>query len=525
MRSVPDQTSNRLTCVWGWAMALFVASVTAESVAAADRSAPGASEPAARNAIEFLDTRTVEHVHFLERRVTPVQKYEKNPVIADGHSVQTILKDKDGRLRMWYVTRRKIPGHTGSGREYALRYAESTDGLDWRLPNLGLKEFDGNKENNVILKAYDSDAAGRKISGEQGVGNFCIVDREQAPAPNTRGRFTALIDDGSFAYSDDGLHWTAYPENPTFHPAGSDTYNNFLFDTRIGRYVLYHRPHPNIHAGWARVNRLVARIESDDLLNWDWNTARCVLDTHDGDAPAVRSDEDAGKRAKARGRDKQFYGMTVVQYQDFYLGFALLLDETKEGWMDVRLLHSFDGVDWHRESNDRPLIPSNPEFGHWDSGLISSLPTGSPTLIGDDLHFYYGAFNMTHNYTMRTDDKSVKMRIGLGTVKRGRLVGYHAGEDEGELLTRPFLLDKPRLLLNADAANGEVTASLAMEDGRPIPGFSKKEFQPIRQDGLDLPMRWSGKNDLAELVGKKIRVRIAAKNAALYALRMVEPGE
>ena len=59
--------------------------------------------------------------------------------------------------------------------------------------------------------------------------------------------------------------------------------------------------------------------------------------------------------------------------------------------------------------------------------------------MGDDLHFYYGAFNMTHNYTMRTDDKRVKMRIGLGTVKRGRLVGYHAGDDEGELLTRSVL--------------------------------------------------------------------------------------
>ena len=87
------------------------------------------------------------------------------------------------------------------------------------------------------------------------------------------------------------------------------------------------------------------------------------------------------------------------------------------------------------------------------------------------------------------------------------------------------MLDKPRLLINADAANGELTAALAMEDGRPIPGYSKKEFQPIRQDGLDLPMRWSGKNDLAELVGKKIRVRIAARNAALYALRIVEAAE
>ena len=472
-----------------------------------------------RTAIEFLDTRVVEHTHFLDRRVTPVRKYEHNPIIADGHSVQTILKEKDGRLRMWYVTRQRIPGHKGSARAYALRYAESTDGIHWTLPKLGLKEFDGSKDNNVVLMANDVDATGRKMTGEKGAENFCLIDREQSPAPHTRGRFTALYGDGSFAYSDDGLHWTAYPENPTFRPSGSDTYNNFLFDARLGRYVLYHRPHPNIHAGWARANRLVARIESDDLIHWDWSTARCALDTDGRDAPAVRSKKDPAKRAKARARDKQFYGMTVVQYQDFYLGFAQLLDETRKGWMDIRLVHSFDGIDWRREPNDTPLIDSNPKFGYWDSGLISSIASGTPVAMGDDLYFYYGAFNITHNYTFRTKDKDVKMRIGLGIVKRGRLAGYHAGDDEGELLTRPFLLDRPRLLLNANAKDGEVRAALAAEDGKPIPGCSKEDCEPIRQNGLDLSIRWKNRADLRDLVGKKIRLRIAARNAALYALQ------
>ena len=294
-----------------------------------------AAQAPTRTAIEFLDTRTVEHVHFLERRVTPVRKYEHNPIIADCHSAQTVLKDKDGKLRMWYVTRRKIPNYKGSAREYALRYAESTDGVHWTLPKLGIKEFAGSKDNNVILMANDVDATGREISGPKGMGNFCIIDREQTPAPHTRGRFTALIHDGWFAYSDDGLHWTAYPENPCFRPGGSDTYNNFFFDSRIGRYVLFHRPHPTIHAGWARVNRLVARIESDDLFHWDWSSARCVLDTDDRDAPALRAEGDTKPRSKKRGRGKQFYGMTVTPYQDFYIGFAQLLDETRKvrcGW-------------------------------------------------------------------------------------------------------------------------------------------------------------------------------------------------
>lgn len=484
----------------------------------------GVAEVPTRTAIEFLDSRNVEHVHFLERRVTPVRKCEQNPIIADCHSAQTVLKDKDGKLRMWYLTRRKIPNYTGSAREYTLRYAESSDGIHWTLPKLGLKEFDGGKQNNVILTANEVDAAGRSLTGKHGPDCFCIIDRQQTPAPHTRGRFTALVGDGSFAHSDDGFHWTAYPENPCFHPGGSDTYNNMFFDTRIGRYVLWHRPHPKIHAGWGRVNRLVARIESDDLLHWDWNSARCVLDTDDRDAPALRMAGETKSRSKKRGRKKQFYSMTVTPYQDFYLGFAQLLDESRKvpGWMDVRLLHSFDGVDWRREQLDTPLIDSNPEFGHWDSGLISSIPVGTPVPMGDNLYFYYGAFNMSHSYQMMTDDKTIKMRLGLGIVKRGRLVGYHAGADEGELLTRPFVLDKPRLLLNANAAKGQVVAALSLADGTPVPGCTKDNCLPIRADGLDMPLRWKGKTDLGDLVGKPIRVRLAARNAALYSLQTAD---
>jgi len=484
----------------------------------------------ARTLIEFLDTRNVEHTHFLDRRVTPVKRYEGNPVIPDGCAVATVLKGNDGRFRMWYQSRVLIPGIKPHGGRIPvaykqLRYAESTDGLNWTFPKLGLKEFKGSKENNIIFTGLrgvapegrdfvkpDVDASGRKVGAD------CIIDRELTPAPHTRGRYTALFARGSFAYSDDGFTWTAYPENPVVNLGGSDTYNNFLFDTRIGRYVLFHRPHPRIHAGWARVNRLIARIESDDLIHWDWDSARCVLDTDGRDAPAATEGKDPNKM---RGRRKQFYGMTVMQHQDFYLGFAQYLDDTRNGWFDVHLVRSIDGIDWRREALDQPLIPL-PGYGHWDSGMVWTVP---PVLVGDNLYFYYGGSNISHQYKMMNDAELDKRQIGIGIVKRGRLVGYHAGEADGELLTRPFLLDKPRLLLNADAANGEIKAALAYGDGTPVAKCSMQEFEPIREDGLDLPMRWQGKADLSALVGKKIRVRIAVRNGVLYGLRAVDVTE
>ncbi|MEO2045296.1 MAG: hypothetical protein ABGX16_01835 [Pirellulales bacterium] len=68
-----------------------------------------------------------------------------------------------------------------------------------------------------------------------------------------------------------------------------------------------------------------------------------MLDTDARDAPGFsRVDE-------ARGRDLQFYGMAVAQYQDFYIGMANLLNEST-GQMDVRLVTSFDLPLWWKSS-------------------------------------------------------------------------------------------------------------------------------------------------------------------------------
>lgn len=464
--------------------------------------------------IEFVDHRTVEHTYFLERRVTPARKHVGNPLIEDCHSAQTVLPDGEGGLRMWYLTRRRIPGHTGSGRQYTLHYAESADGVQWELPSLGLKEVDGGRDNNVLMTVDDLFSDSESADESKGVWNFCVIDNHADDAPHARGRYTALIGDRHFAWSDDGLRWTMYPENPVFDPGGSDTFNNFHYDARIGRYVLYHRPHPRIRAGdWRQVNRLVARIESDDLIHWDWSSARCVLDTDARDAPAV------GFAKERRGRDVQFYSMTVAKHGELYLGFAQTLDE-RTGVMDQRLVRSVDGIDWRREALDTPILASSAP-GAWDSGMTGFISSGCPLEFNGKLHLYYGGMNFTHSYQIMTADPSPRMSLGLATVPVGRLVGYHAGVEAGQLMTRPFTLQSDDLRLNASASAGEVTAALVHADGSPVPGCETDKANPIRGDGPDLPLTWAGDPDLASLEGRDVRLRITATNAALFAISMV----
>ena len=170
-----------------------------------------------------------------------------------------------------------------------------------------------------------------------------------------------------------------------------------------------------------------------------------------------------------RGRLKQFYGINVVRYGRVYLGLAQLLDDSRGGWFDVHLVHSRDGFDWRREPTDQPILPLRGR-GHWDSGMVWAKP---PIPVGDDLYFYYTGSNMSHQYQMMNDEKLDKRQIGLGIIPRGRLVGYHAGDAEGELLTRPFVLKTPHLCLNADAPQGQIKAAVARGDGKPVPGLTK----------------------------------------------------
>ena len=53
--------------------------------------------------------------------------------------------DLDGELRMWYQAKSSLDK---SGRRLA--YAVSQDGFNWERPDLGLIEFNGNKDNNII---------------------------------------------------------------------------------------------------------------------------------------------------------------------------------------------------------------------------------------------------------------------------------------------------------------------------------------------------------------------------------------
>ena len=60
---------------------------------------------------------------------------------------------------MWYQSHKSLGPNKGDGHAYMVRYAESDDGLKWTLPNSGLVELDGSKDNNIVLGGGDKEIA------------------------------------------------------------------------------------------------------------------------------------------------------------------------------------------------------------------------------------------------------------------------------------------------------------------------------------------------------------------------------
>jgi len=51
---------------------------------------------------------------------------------------------------MWLIYTGK---HTGRRREMGISYAISHDGIQWEKPSLGIVDFQGSKQNNIVWRA------------------------------------------------------------------------------------------------------------------------------------------------------------------------------------------------------------------------------------------------------------------------------------------------------------------------------------------------------------------------------------
>ncbi|MEQ9410298.1 MAG: hypothetical protein RIK87_21355 [Fuerstiella sp.] len=192
---------------------------------------------------------------------------------------------RDGDLyRMYYKawnisldeTKRRIRPSPG-----ATCYAESDDGIHWRKPSLGLVEFQGSRDNNIVLR--DHQIGSMKLNA-----GYCAITIDENPAavPEARykGMFVASNPKGMLPFqSADGLNWKRMVDRPVITNGAFDSQNVAFWDSVRGEYRAYWRHFAHGDNNTATANptgiRSIRTATSKDFLHWEGEADLVYVDS------------------------------------------------------------------------------------------------------------------------------------------------------------------------------------------------------------------------------------------------------
>ena len=473
----------------------------------------------------FLDDYILDQIEAVTRKVHQPQDVDANPVILPEHPWEhrripygsVLWFPEEGKFKCWYLCINiydSRPGFRGYRKEHhipiheaaQLCYAESTDGVTWKKPNLGLHEFRGSKDNNIVLISpgthFDSTSVMYLPHDKEWpyrimtfIGRWPYKDdlvKEKWGHPPPFG----IKQHGHYAYgSKDGIHWNVLNNNrPVLRVSD--------------RSMFWWDPAKKIFAGAAKRShnnkRAQAYAWSRDMIHWtvtpDW-----VHVAEQGDHPG--DEAEAAYGFPYAGQWIGFAEMRRVRKSDK----GLLDRGTRINW---ELLSSRDGRQWSRPLNT--LFFSDAEKETWRHRVFKVF--ANPPIERDGkLFIYYGG--KTGTVPIETGYQPFQA-LCLATLRKDGFVSLSANNTTGQVVTKPFLATGKRLWLNVkihDQGNLRVEALSA--DGRPIPGFELQHCVPIKTSGLKVGVTWKQPFQWTQLSGKAVSLRIQMRNTDLYSFR------
>lgn len=186
------------------------------------------------------------------------------------------------------------------GRITSLALAESDDGIHWIKPRLGLVNFEGSTENNLVFRYAHGTGIMLDATECDPSRRYKLVTKVEYPG----GRNYMAVN-----FSADGIHWGEMIPWPKHNPA-ADSHNFVFRDAKDGKYKLITRT-------WSNGVRLSAVCESTDFYNWS----------------------EPQEILRCEGFESQVYSMPIFQQDGLYLGLASMFHEGDRSHPD------FDNVD------------------------------------------------------------------------------------------------------------------------------------------------------------------------------------
>lgn len=397
--------------------------------------------------------------------------------------------------------------------------ATSDDGAAWSKPALGLIERAGRADTNIT--AYES---GQPFMGYPWLDSRPgVPEHERIKALNYTydrtdpcGPHAPYRHDGPvymwLYVSADGFTFRKLAPEPVFASSlpGSFDGGNVLFWSQAEQtYLLYYRYADHDSAG--SVYRSMARATSRDLLHWEEPVPMTYGDTpreqfymnqtqpyfrapHIYVAPAARFMQ--GRRVLTAEQAKAI-GLTSpggLDYGGDCSDGVLLTSRAGSTQYDRTFMETFI----------RPGLGASNWVSRTNYPVTGILPCGPERMM---------LFVSRHNFqeTIHVE------RLLLRTDGFASVAAPWAG---GELITKPFTFQGQRLEINyRTGAPGFLRVEIQDAAGAAIPGYALHECPEIIGDEIARTVAWEGGADVGRLTGRPVRLRLAMKDADLFALR------
>ncbi len=422
-------------------------------------------------------------------------------------------------FRAWYEA--VDQNYENDAQSTMLCYAESRDGVCWEKPCLGLFEYGGNRDNNIVF-------SGAMTSGQGFSGSCVFLDPQADPRARYRLSFTGFSFNKSvhensmgFAYSADGIHWTSgIPEphswlEPPMAPFGSDTQSAISWDPWRKKYVGFFR---RWEPGYTRT---VGRAETSDLRCWPYPETVLALDENDPFGCDIYT---SGFSYYRSGTDEAYFL--------FFAVFNHMLDT-----VDVQLATSRDGIRFKRL--DRTPFVSNTD-GLDNNRCIYMSP--GIHIMGDDVVLTYMGTEYRHgeatpdqiryagNYTLLrfpkdrfqglyTDSRfEFSLRKALPNNGRPPEVNLNAKVGEGGSIRAGLLRRKAEKAIYDPWCEDPVYKEGERPAMEYLEGFSPEDCVPVTGDGVRLRIVWENKNAAWDDAAQALELRIILEKSVLFSI-------
>lgn len=459
----------------------------------------------------FLDTANIESSSGVTFGVTRPAKHASNPLAfpsapSSGPNYH-LLNASAAVLPSGNVALTAIGAKTGFA-AIAPVYAESdASGLVFSTPSLGLVNWGGNTNNNVMYPTGVGDVSAGSSSPEQrySIGSWFWHEDTSEWVALMRGWNTGF---GGYFYTSPNPYgpWTLRSTLRTYHLTFPSVDPNTVTRRADGRWVAYYQqmtagyPQTGIPDGYYAGRRRdlgVLLSDSTDLFG-TWTDQGIVLAcTH---------------------ASRQYYGASAWLSGESVCVGAWIFDGTDNvpaantfnGTINrvhkIALYASGDGIGLTLVDDD--WLPATGSTADWDGGEV--LTNSFPVDVGDEAHFYYAGDNATHHQDWVAQGN--RRYVGLGTWDRNRL-GYIEGPGEA-ILDAITPADSSHLRLNC---SGTVDVELLDLADNPISGFALADCDTLTGDntGDGQLVTWNG--EALTPGAYKVRLVLAAGARAYYA--------